>query len=648
MSAAFDKYYDLYLEAVSSCAQRDDKIKRRYELYYGTAQSLDFSNPNNKYLSKKQLTLRKMCFELIESQVDVSIPLAKITPRYADDALRAADLEEYLNLEADRINSEDINDIAERETRIQGTGVYLVGWDERLGNRRRNGDLYIDFIRLGDFYPQPYVENPEELEYAFFHKTSTIQKVKQIYGKDVAPDGGTKTSVDLVICWYINDDGDVSKLVWARQTNTVLLDIPNYFARKVKICSKCGELWGAKQKICPICGNQSSKQIDINNITLPEDLMISETGNPPVPPKLYLAQGAPIEIYRIQKLPIVIRHNIAQAGGSLYGISDVDLLEEAQDAGNKILLKMAENVMMGGTIVTLPANTTIDNAAGSLKKVRIQDPRQKNLIGVYGMQSTIQQDDIMQDRTYQIGRQAVGVTDAYQGKRDPTAESGKAKEISAMQTAGRLESKYVDKTTAYSKIYRKMFEFLLAFSDEKRRIVKPYVGIDNVSEATFSKYNFVVATDNGGGYFNDDFIFATNGSYILSNKKESLWQATTQSFMSGAFGNPQDPRVVFIYWNIMNRYQYPLAGKVLEFLQANTNRLPPELEQALLANPELMEQLMALIQAKQNIQKNKFESDTKANQAILDPTSEPLINENTTDDLKGEVPAEDKKGGSKA
>ncbi|MCK9577269.1 MAG: hypothetical protein M0R51_15295 [Clostridia bacterium] len=645
MSATFDKYYDLYLEAVAACADRDIKIVRRYELYYGTASALDFSNPTNKYLTKKQLALRKMCFELIEAQVDTSIPLAKITPRYAEDALRAADLEEYLNLEADRLNSEDINDVAERETRIQGTGIYHIGWDELAGNRRRKGDLYLEFIKLGDFYPQPYIESPDELEYVFVHKTTTVQKIKQVYGKTVAPDGGTKTSVDIVICWYLNDDGDVSKLVWTRQLNEILLDIPNYFARKVKVCSKCGEPWAPKQEKCPICGNTTSKRIDLEATELSEDLMISETGNPPTPPRLYLAQGTPIEIYRIRKLPFVIRHNIAQAGGSLYGVSDVDLLEEAQDAGNKILLKMAENVMMGGTIVTLPANTTIDNAAGSLKKVRLQDPRQKNLIGVYGMQSTVQQDDIMQDRTYQIGRQSVGVTDAYQGKRDPTAESGKAKEISAMQTAGRLESKYVDKTSAYSKLYQKMFEFLLAFSDEKRRIVKPYVGLENVTEATFSKYNFVVATNANSGYFTDDFIFSTNGSYTLSNKKESLWQATTQSFMAGAFGNPQDPRVVFIYWNIMNRYQYPLASKVLQFLEANINRLPPELEQALLANPELIQQLMALIQAKQNIAKNKFDSETQKNQEILDPTAQPLIDSKTTDDLKGTKPAESKQGG---
>ena len=236
----------------------------------------------------------------------------------------------------------------------------------------------------------------------------------------------------------------------------------------------------------------------------------------------------------------------------------------------------------------------------------------------------------------------VGVTDAYQGGVTPLLKV--VSQNLGNANSGRLESKYVDKTSAYAKIYQKMFEFLLAFSDEKRRIVKPYVGLNNVSEATFSKYNFVVANNANSGYFNV-ILFSTNGSYTLSNKKESLWQATTQSFMAGAFGNPQDPRVVFIYWNIMNRYQYPLASKVLQFLEANINRLPPELEQALLANPELIQQLMALIQAKQNIAKNKFDSETQKNQEILDPTAQPLIDSKTTDDLKGIKPAESKQGG---
>jgi hypothetical protein len=79
-------------------------------------------------MSKKKATCYKnMCFELVETQINNSIPQPKVTPRNPEDMHLALDVEGYLKNEMDRIHFETINDEAERETYIQGSVFYLVG-----------------------------------------------------------------------------------------------------------------------------------------------------------------------------------------------------------------------------------------------------------------------------------------------------------------------------------------------------------------------------------------------------------------------------------------------------------------------------------------------------------------------------------------
>ena len=115
-NATFEKYRDRWLEAQTCRAKLDERIRRRAELYYGDKKNLSFGDRKKTWSAKETTPFRKMCFELVEAQVDSSVPLAKVTPRYADDIALAESLENFLNLEADLMQSEDINDIAERET----------------------------------------------------------------------------------------------------------------------------------------------------------------------------------------------------------------------------------------------------------------------------------------------------------------------------------------------------------------------------------------------------------------------------------------------------------------------------------------------------------------------------------------------------
>lgn len=83
----------------------------------------------------------------------------------------------------------------------------------------------------------------------------------------------------------------------------------------------------------------------------------------------------------------------------------------------------------------------------------------KAMIGVYDFKGDLEYELLYLSNVYEEARQILGITDSFQGRADSTATSGKAKEFSAAQAAGRLESKRVMKNKAYADLFRMMFEF---------------------------------------------------------------------------------------------------------------------------------------------------------------------------------------------
>ncbi|MBR6602588.1 MAG: hypothetical protein IKK94_01090, partial [Clostridia bacterium] len=86
----------------------DDKIKAMVE--NDTAQSVPY--------------VRNICAELIESQIDSTIPLPKVTAMRKEDEWRARIIESMLLSLRDRLHPELVNDICERTVKIQGGAFY--------------------------------------------------------------------------------------------------------------------------------------------------------------------------------------------------------------------------------------------------------------------------------------------------------------------------------------------------------------------------------------------------------------------------------------------------------------------------------------------------------------------------------------------
>lgn len=584
-----DKWLDLYRDALSKRQTMDTQVKRRTELYKGTAQPID---PKTGAVAKRRADCkRNMCFELIETQINNAIPQPKVTPRDPENIDLAIDLEGYLQMEMDRLCSEEMNDNAERGVLKQGTGFYLVGWDETKTTPTTSGELFVKYYPLDQVYPQPGITDIHEAEYIFVKDIVSCAKIKDVYGVEIPEGQDFKGMNTMITVYYYNKDGYVSRYAWIDNTDVVVFDEEDYELRKIKVCKDCGEkLYDTAE--CKLCGSHKHEYIVMEDETLEEDIV---KGDPSVPgSEVVIAKaGTSIPYYKIRELPFVLRKNISD-DTSLYGISDIDLLEGNQISMNKILTKMEENVLKAGSFVTKPKGVNIPNTDETLKVVTLSDPNQMKAFSVQTVQANMQQDSILQEQFYQMGRDAIGITDSYQGKRDTTAESGKAKQVSAAQAAGRMESKRRMKDAAYADLYRLMFKFLLAYCDEKRTYSRT-TPTGGYTKGSFSRYNYLDG-ELGNVYYNDRFLFSVDDASTLATNRSAMWQETTNNFAAGTFGNPQDPQSLMLYWNVMKGLNYPLAKHALSNLQERAEQLPFEIQQAIMQNPEILQAVQMLLQ----------------------------------------------------
>lgn len=584
-----NKWKDLWTDAVAKKSKLTEKAKRRTELYKGEAQPID---PKTGLTSAKKASCRRnMCFELIETQINNAIPAPKVTPRDAENADLATSIEGFLQEETDRLNSEEINDSAERGTLKQGNAFYLVGWDETQNSPTTSGELFVKYYPFKSVFPQPGIKNIEDAEYIFVKDLVSVKKIKDVY-KKVIPEGSEYKGMNtLVTVYYYSKTGNVSRFGWIENTDIVVFDEEDYELRKVKVCKSCGEEMHNRDK-CPLCGDTNYEYVPLEYETLDEDLLTGDMTKPETV-KVLAKAGTQIPYYKIRELPFVLRKNISD-DEDLWGVSDIDLLEHNQISMNKILTKMEENVLKAGSFVTVPIGINIPNNDETLKIVKIKDPNMMKAFSVNTVQANMQQDNILQEQFYQMGRDAIGITDSYQGKRDTTAESGKAKQVSAAQAAGRMESKRRMKDAAYAALYAKMFKFYLAYCDEPRTYARRKPDGTYV-KGSFSRYNFIQQDEQGNLYYNDRFLFSVDDASTLATNRSAMWQETTNNFMSGTFGNPADPQTLLLYWNIMKGLNYPLAKMAIDSLSERTQQLPFELQQAIMQNPEILQTVQDVI-----------------------------------------------------
>lgn len=574
--------------------------------YLGTLNALNKNTGEESKRKSKQL--RKMIYELIESKVDNSIPMPRLQPRRKDDLPLVDVTEAYLKFEIDRMLTEQENDRSERATYIDGTSWYKICWDSLDNSYERSGDLRVEVLLADQVVPEPAVKDYRLMSYLFERSEMSLSRIYDLYGRLIVPTTTGTNTVEIISYYYKNENGVVGRFLYSPSSRQVVTWDEDWQIRKVRVCTTCGEI-NPIGDVCRACGATHFRYENATTEILDEDLQVlrnpyaeGETDNPDDTMRVetFLPAGTEIPFYQVRQLPFVPRPSVSSLD-TIYGISEVSILLDMQDSVNKILTKVEDKILKSGTILTKPEKLKLNNLDESFKLLSVRSAEEAAMVQAKQALADVSQDVAVAQLYYESARASSGVTESYQGKIDNTATSGKAKEISAMQSAGRLESLRVMKAAAFGGIYELMLKYLLAFSDETRRFVKVLPNGQEV-EMLWSKYMFLRKDKFGNLYYVDDFAYSTDPAATLSNNRVQMWQETLQQFTMGTLGVPSEMRTLELYWNILDTQQYPLAKMVLAGIKENSAHIPSELEQALLQNPQLLEQLGALVQAQQGVE----------------------------------------------
>ena len=633
------------------------KMDRREALYRGDNALLPITSGERK---KKTPHVRNIAAELIEAQVNSSIPQPKVTARRAKDEMKAKLIEDMLRNELDRMPFEMLNDLAERTVPIQGGALFLVEWDNTQRTHYTIGELTVSVLHPKQVIPQDGVYTGiEDMDYIILKIPQTKEYIKRKYKVDVSDEGeqepdikgpdGDDAANDLVtqyIAYYRNQRGGIGLYSWVGDVE--LENLEDYQARRLRRCVKCGaaepigiepldkpttdgnrpktngrggfshplftrevagiaptltaELGmdaapldpmprieptkaGAKQ--CPYCGASSWEESDegFEEVYVPiqrsdgsvipgaaptlkaSETQVNEEGMPVME---VVQEPTRIPFYKPDIYPVVLLKNISVYGQFL-GDSDIDKIADQQNTTNRIEAKIIDKLIKSGSYITLPDEASIKVDTEDAKVIRPGNAASKAMIDVYDLQGNIQQDLVYLNQIYEEARQVIGITDSFQGRQDRTATSGVAKEFSAAQAAGRLESKRVMKDAAYAALFEAMFKFKLAYTDEPRSVVS-YDIHGNAQYDEFNRYDFLEQDEAGEWCWNDQFLFRCDTTAPLASNREAMWQETRLNLQTGAFGDPTSITTLILFWTKMEMLHYPGAGETRAYLEEEMQR----------------------------------------------------------------------------
>ena len=585
------------------------KMDGRELIYKGSAELLPVVEGDTKETTPHR---RNIAAEVIESQINSSIPQPKVTARRKEDENLAKLIEDMIRNELDRLPTEEINDIQERTVPIQGGGLYHIEWDNSKHTHTSIGEVSISVRHPKQFVPQDGVFSAiEDMDFVILKIPTTKEYIKRRYGVDVRDENEAepeiKSAVDTdpandLVTQYIgymrNDSGGIDLYSWVNDTE--LEDLEDYQARRLRKCTKCGLTVPAdidfigeptydgtrpekkenpSKNTCPYCGGRletaileyeeiyepvttSNGKVIPGAETTERSVGVDENGVPIIE---IVREPTKIPYYKPDMFPLVLQKNVS-VFGQLLGDSDIDKISDQQNTTNRLEAKIIDKLCKGGSYLLLPPDTKISTKNEEVKVIHLKNPADKAMIDVMTVEANVSQDLVYLGQVYEEARQIIGITDSFQGRKDSTATSGKAKEFAAAQTAGRLESKRVMKNAAYAALFEAIFKFKLAYADEPRPVVSKDVN-GNAEYKEFNRYDFLEQDAAGQWYWNDQFLFSTDDSAPLASNREAMWQETRMNLQTGAFGDPTSLLTLILFWTKMELLHYPGASETKKHLE---------------------------------------------------------------------------------
>jgi hypothetical protein len=597
-------------EFVDAKSKYDTNIMdERNWLYLGNRE-VDKEVNSQKLPTKKANNVVNIIYELVESQVDTTIPMPSVRSKRAGFENQAQVIENSLKSDLLESDIHRINDENERTTPIQGMSIITVNWNPDFKHHLYRGEIELDNRHPKCLIPQPGVYNLQKMDRFWLMSSETKEYVKKRYGVDVSDQteeypeinslnadgksegmsaqlnsktatsegsGSPTDKVTVITKWYRDSEGNIGKYTWCGEKE--LEDLPNFYARRLKRCQTCGQI--VNGDVCE-CGSKKIKESIEEYETLEQDIVRSdgtiipamspvfdETGAPAMDPVLddygmpmFDEFGQPmmqprmeptkIKYFSPTRYPVIIRKNVPSPF-SFPGQSDVDIIRDQADAIKKVVSKIERKIVEGGAIVKLPNNQNIKITDEIYKVVR-GEASELAQIGVENIQAEIGPDITFMQEQYKAAQYTLGINDSYQGKPDPTAKSGIAKQLQITQAGGRIQSKKFNKRVTYKELFEIMFEFKLAFYDE----VRPYLAKDEYGKdvyGEFNKYDFLQQDDAGEWFYNTDFLFDADENGAMMNDKMWLLDQARSLFAEKAIDNMQ-------LFTILESVGFPMAKEI--------------------------------------------------------------------------------------
>ncbi|MDF2854219.1 MAG: hypothetical protein K0Q87_70 [Neobacillus sp.] len=572
-------------------------IDEREQIYLGS-RALDVNVNSKGTPTKKANNIYNIVFEMVESQVNSIIPQPAVKSKREGFEEQAKMIEDSITNDLKEIGIEEINDINERITPVQGFSIITVDWDPDFKHHLYRGELKISSKHPKQLIPQPGVYHIQKMDYFFVLSSVTKEYIKRRYDVELPNqddeqypeinsmmDGGKQNNeaekVTEIVCWYKDKDGDISKFVWTN--DTILEDLPKFFYRRID-----GEIQEFETLDTPILLGDGTE----------------------------LPEGTEVPYFMPTRYPIVIRKNVPK-NFAFEGQSDVDTIRDQQDSIKKVGTKMEDKVMKGGTLITVPDSMGIEVTNETYQIVRVPNAADALAITTKEIKAPIDGDMQYIGQQRQVIQWMLGITDSFQGQEDTSAKSGIAKQIQVQQSSGRMRSKEFNKQTAFKELFEIMFEFKLAFYDELR----PYLAKDangNDLFGDFDKYKFLVQDAAGELYYNTDFLFSADAGSGIPKDPIFIYNQAKEQLASGAVDNLQ-------YWTIMESINYPMAkqikAQIEEKMQAQQQMEQMQQEQAAMAPPDpnqphVFDQLIAQLPKHEQEQFKKMSPDQQ--QAIAE------------------------------
>ena len=622
-----------------------DKFDHREELYFGSRALKPVVDNDAKRTTPH---VRNVISELIEAQIDPTVPQPKVNGHTQEQEYLAKVVEDKIRNELDRMPMEAANDMAERIVRIQGGVLYMAEWDSSAGDHEHTGDIVVTALHPKQIIPQAGIYTGfSDMDHYFVKRATTKTYIKRRYDIDVEDEAEENPEiretdaesvpglVTLITAFFKGENSGIGCYTWVNDTEIEYLE--DYQARRLPRCKKCGELWTAdfepmgapmmdgmlpetpeapepkkaQKDVCPYCGSKSfedtTEQYEEiwqprklrSGVELPGAQIQSVVGEDGM---LY-GELIPTKIpfYKPDIFPIALLRNVS-VYGQLLGESDADRIEDQQNTINRLSAKILDILLKSGSYAVIPEDAAIELNGEDMKPWRAR-PEDAGIFNVVEMTADISQIVEFRERVYEEARQQLGITDSYQGRRDTTAQSGIAKQFSAQQAEGRLLSKRVAKAAGWSELFEIMFKFLLAYADEAR----PVVGSGTNGEpeyGVFDRYEFLKQDGSGEWYWDDNLLFSVDDSAPLISNRSAMWQEVTAFYQAGAFGDPTNTETQILFWEKMTVLHYPGAAETKKYLEEKMKREQQAAQAA-------AQEQQAVMQSQMSMEKDKQQYETK-------------------------------------